>query len=92
MLGMACVFAGCGCTAGIIIERGNRHMLCVQRTFACPCVAGGCSCTRNPSGGDGEGLSPNTSRDFILAHFFPLFSNTEQKELNRSFSEEKQAG
>lgn len=63
VLGMACVFAGCSCTAGIIIERGNHHMLCVRRTFACPCVAGGCSCTRNPSGGD--------RGDFTLAHFFP---------------------
>lgn len=36
VLGMACVFAGCSCTAGIIIERGNHHMLCVRRTLRVP--------------------------------------------------------
>lgn len=54
MLGTAYNFAGCSCTAGI--RKGKPP--CAQEAFVCPCVAGSCSCTRSPSGGDGGGLSP----------------------------------
>jgi len=54
---MAYIFAGCSCTAGI--RKGKPPRALWSGAFACPCAAGGCSCTCSPwSGGDGGGLSP----------------------------------